>query len=108
MEEQKRLSFFKKMALAITDFRIYPYVLKTESVWKSFGYFIKLLLIVVLLMSTYFCGTIFSNVEGFIENYNLTDFQSTLPSALPTPSLAQGGQVCSLFDLIFYSGNLVK
>ena len=70
MEEQKRLSFFKKMALAITDFRIYPYVLKTESVWKSFGYFIKLLLIVVLLMSTYFCGTIFSNVESFIENYN--------------------------------------
>ena len=70
MEEQKKFSFFKKMALAITDFRIYPYVLKTESVWKSFGYFIKLLLIVVLLMSTYFCGAIFSNVESFIENYN--------------------------------------
>ncbi len=70
MEEQKKLSFFKKMALAITDFRIYPYVLKTEGVWKSFGYFIKLLLIVVLLMSTYFCGAIFSNVESFFENYN--------------------------------------
>lgn len=70
MEEQKRLSFFKKMALAITDFRIYPYVLKTESVWKSFCYFIKLILIVALLMSTYFCGAIFSNIESFIENYN--------------------------------------
>ena len=29
--------------------------------------------------------------------------QSTLLSALPTPSLAQGGQVCSLFSLVFYS-----
>ena len=29
--------------------------------------------------------------------------QSTLLSALPTPSLAQGGQVCGLFGLVFYS-----
>ena len=30
--------------------------------------------------------------------------QSTLLSALPTPSLAQGGQVCGLFGLVFHSG----
>ena len=34
-------------------------------------------------------------------------FFATLLSALPTPSLTQGGQVCSFFSLIFYSGNLL-
>ena len=33
----------------------------------------------------------------FTENYRVISFQSTLPSATPTPSLAQGGRVLSYF-----------
>ena len=47
------------------------------------------------------------NRAGFVENYNLTDFQSTLLSATPTPSLAQGGQICNLSVFIFYRGKSV-
>ena len=36
--------------------------------------------------------------------YSEKSFLTTLLSALPTPSLAQGGQVCGLFNLLFYSG----
>lgn len=71
MEEQKKLSFFKKMALAITDFRLYPYILKTEKVSKSFGYFLKLILIVTFIMAISTFGTLLSNIENFMNSYDM-------------------------------------
>ena len=80
MEKQKRLGFFKKIFLAITDFRVYPYILKTESFWKSFSYFLKLILLVSLIITAYLAGNIFGDMNTFIENYNTTVPEFTLQS----------------------------
>lgn len=71
MEEQKKLSFFKKMALAITDFRLYPFILKTEKVSKSFGYFLKLILIVTFIMAICTFSTLLSGIETFMGSYDM-------------------------------------
>lgn len=80
MEKQKKLGFFKKMFLAITDFRVYPYILKTENFWKSFGYFLKLILLVSLLITSYIAGSIFGEMDAFIENYNVVVPEFTFQS----------------------------
>lgn len=76
MELQKKVGFFKKMFLAISDFRLYPFVLKTENTWKSFGYFLKLILLITLMVACYYTASVFSGIEGFINNYDefVTDF----------------------------------
>ena len=41
----KKLGFFQKIILAITDFRFYPVMLKTEKTSKSVAHFILFLLL---------------------------------------------------------------
>lgn len=62
---EKNLNFYKKIFLAITDFKFYPYILKTESLNKSFKYFIKLMLLAALFITVYVSKMIFSVMDNF-------------------------------------------
>ncbi len=51
--EQQRIGIFRRIFLAVTDFRLYPYVVK-ERTTKAIGYFFKLMFICSILLSFYF------------------------------------------------------
>lgn len=70
MDEQKKMGFFKKMFLAITDFRCFPFALRTESLFASFRYWTLLLLLMSLIISLHFSNIMFDNVDIFIEKYD--------------------------------------
>lgn len=64
------MNFFEKMFLVITDFRIYPFLLKHEKMGTTILY----MAIMVLLMSAIVTGTLFSKctniLNEFIEDYD--------------------------------------
>ena len=68
--EKQKLGFFKKIALAITDFRFYPLILKTESSAKSFGHFFLFLMILTLVISIKMTDFAFTKFNYFLEKYD--------------------------------------
>ncbi len=51
--ERSRIGFFRKVFYAITDFRLYPFIIKERTI-SAIGYFIKLVLISCAVLSVYF------------------------------------------------------
>lgn len=66
---KKKMGFWKKIALAITDFRFYPLILKTESSTQSFGHFFLFLLMLTLIISIKMTDTTFAKFNSFLEQY---------------------------------------
>ena len=68
--EKKKLGFFKKIILAITDFRFYPHVLKNESSSQSFWHFVGFLMVLTLIISIKVTGLLYDKLEVFLEQYD--------------------------------------
>lgn len=70
--KNKKMSFFKKMWLVITDFRTYPFLVKHEKFINSILY----LLTLTLIMSVFFTASVYvkltSTINEVIKNYNDT------------------------------------
>lgn len=68
-QKSEKLSFFKRMYLAITDFRIYPFV-QREKTSVAVCYFTLLILIITLFLSMYFTNNLFDGVSNILYRYN--------------------------------------
>ena len=68
-KEHKKMGFFQKVILAITDFRFYPVMLKTESVGRSIGHFILFLVIISAIMATSFFDTTLTGMDAMLARY---------------------------------------
>jgi hypothetical protein len=69
MESNKKIGFFQKLYLIITDFRIYPLINK-ERFSFSFSYFIKLLLLVSFVLAMIISVNLFDLFDLVINNYS--------------------------------------
>ncbi len=70
MEKKEKIGFFKKIFLVITDFRIYPFLVKNEKLLKSFAYLISLVLTVSFILSLNVFSKIKEGVNELMQNYN--------------------------------------
>ena len=70
MQKQKKLSFFQKIFLAISDFRVYPYILKTEKLAKSFAHFIGFILLIVAAITIRYSSDVMRIIDDFINEYD--------------------------------------
>ncbi len=68
-KEHKKMGFFQKVILAITDFRFYPVMLKTESLGKSIGHFLLFFIIISAIMATSFFDTAFTGMDALLAKY---------------------------------------
>ncbi len=68
--DKKKMGFFKKMVLAITDFRFYPHVLKNESTSQSFWHFVTFLMLLTLIISIKVTGLVYDKFDVFLEQYD--------------------------------------
>ena len=71
--ENKKIGFFRRIFLAITDFRLYPQILK-ERTFKAIGYFLKLILLSSFFISLY----LLTNTLDFISN-DMNDYAKKIP-----------------------------
>lgn len=71
-----KINFFKRIYLAITDFRMYPYTQK-EKASTAIGYFIKLLIFAAIVLSAFVTRSIFKEMPVVMDIYNqyLPDFE---------------------------------
>lgn len=70
-----KISFFKRIYLSLTDFRMYPYTQK-EKLSTAIGYFIKLLIVVSVVIGTFVTSNIFEEspmILSMFEN-SMPDF----------------------------------
>lgn len=65
-----KLNFFAKIYLAITDFRLYPYVVQKEKFINALAYFICFILLVSAIWSTSIVTQIFNWTKEFVSVYN--------------------------------------
>ena len=63
-----KIGFFSRLWLAITDFRLYPFILK-EKALRAFSYFFKLILICSLLLTVYFTTLFMEYLESGIKDF---------------------------------------
>ena len=68
-QKTERLGFFKRIYLAITDFRWYPFV-QREKTSVAIWYFVLLILLVAMFLSMSFSSTLFENVSSLLYDYN--------------------------------------
>lgn len=68
--DKKKIGFFKKIILAVTDFRFYPHVLKNESTSQSFWHFVAFLLLLTLIISIKVTGLVYDKFGVFLEQYD--------------------------------------
>ncbi len=66
----KKLGFFQKIILAITDFRFYPVMLKTEKTSKSVAHFILFLLLLTFIMAGSFLKVAFDGIDAMLSKYD--------------------------------------
>ena len=66
-----RANFFKKIYLAITDFRIYPYSQKDRTI-SAIWYFIRLVLLCALIISIFLTKYIFDTLPSIIAKFDET------------------------------------
>jgi len=65
----KKLSFFKRVALAITDFRMYPFTQK-EKLTTALSYFLKLIVLVSVVLGAFLTVKIFEKSPLVLDLYN--------------------------------------
>ena len=66
----KKMSFFQKMILAITDFRFYPLMLKVDSMATVIGHFIVFMLILTGIMATSFYKLTVDAIDSLLAEYD--------------------------------------
>lgn len=68
--DKKKMGFFRKIILAITDFRFYPHVLKNESTSQSFWHFVAFLMLLTLIISIKVTGLVYDKLDVFLAQYD--------------------------------------
>lgn len=70
-----KVNFFKRVYLAITDFRMYPFIQK-EKLKTAIGYFCKLLLVLTVIMGTFLTNRLYDEIPYVITlcQDNMPDF----------------------------------
>lgn len=68
--KKEKLGFFKKLFLAITDFRTYPFLVKHEKFLKSILYLVTLTLFISLIFSINIFLKFNQTINNIIENYD--------------------------------------
>lgn len=73
-----KIGFFRRMYLAITDFRVYPYIQK-EKLRTAIGYFLKLVLLVAFISGIVFTYRIWQEIPEWriLLETNLPEFSIT-------------------------------
>lgn len=69
-KKHKKMGFFQKTILAITDFRFYPLMLKIDSTAAVIGHFVVLMLILTGIMSISFYGLTFDAIDELLAEYD--------------------------------------
>lgn len=69
-KKHKKMGFFKKIALAISDFRFYPLMLKTNSTLAVIGHFIVFMMILTTVMTIGFYNRAFTSIDEIIDRYD--------------------------------------
>lgn len=75
-----KISFFKRIYLSLTDFRMYPYTQK-EKFSTAIGYFIKLLIVASIIIGTFVTSNIFTESPMFLNMFE---------TAMPDFSISDG------------------
>lgn len=81
MKKEKKIGFYHKLVLAMSDFRIYPHLLKNESLLRSLWHFVLFIVLLSLIISVKF----FSSIMGFIG-----EFESIYKNDIPNFSVENG------------------
>lgn len=61
-----KVSFFKRVFLAISDFRLYPYSRK-EKITTAVGYFLKLIVLMSIIIAAFFTSSVFEELPMVIS-----------------------------------------
>ena len=69
-KKHKKMGFFQKTILAITDFRFYPLMLKIDSTAAVIGHFIVFMLILTCIMTTTFYNLAFEGINSLLVEYD--------------------------------------
>ena len=69
-KKHKKMGFFQKTILAITDFRFYPLMLKIDSMLAVVGHFIVFMLILTGIMTISFYNLTFDAMDGLLAEYD--------------------------------------
>ena len=77
MDKKEKLNFFEKVFLAITDFRVYPFLLRNEKIGNAILYVITLVLVMSAILTVNLVSKINVVFEELIDNYDVTvpDFE---------------------------------
>ena len=77
MDKKEKLNFFEKVFLAITDFRVYPFLLRNEKIGNAILYVITLVLMMSAILTVNLVSKINVVFEELIANYDVTvpDFE---------------------------------
>ena len=77
MDKKEKLNFFEKVFLAITDFRVYPFLLRNEKIGNAILYVITLVLVMSAILTVNLVSKINVVFEELIANYDVTvpDFE---------------------------------
>lgn len=65
-----KIEFFSKIYLAITDFRLHPFVVQREKLINSLAYFVFIILLTSLVMTWKYSARFFNWVDEFLTTYN--------------------------------------
>ena len=69
-KKHKKMGFFQKTILAITDFRFYPLMLKIDSTAAVIGHFIVFMLILTGIMAISFYNLAFDGINSLLAEYD--------------------------------------
>lgn len=64
-----KLNFFSRIYLAITDFRLYPFVVQKEKFITAFAYFLAFIILISIILSANATVKILNWVENFVIDY---------------------------------------
>lgn len=70
-----KINFFKRIYLAITDFRMYPYALK-EKLSTAIGYFFKFLILISVIIAAFTTSNLFKELPSLLDTFerNIPEF----------------------------------
>lgn len=69
-KKHKKMGFFQKTILAITDFRFYPLMLKIDNLAAVIGHFIVFMLILTGIMATSFYNLASDGIDSLLAEYD--------------------------------------
>ncbi|MBQ8298916.1 MAG: DUF1189 family protein [Clostridia bacterium] len=98
MKKSDNLGFFQKIILAISDFRIYPHILKTESLAKSISHFALFMLIIAIIISANYSVKVFEGFDLLLTKYD---------EYMPEFTLENGVLDLEMQDVIIVQNDLV-